>query len=1075
MGYIADVTVGGVNHPVGSSLYGTCDTAAGTAAKVVTMSNFDTLKTGVAIQVKFNNANTASTPTLNVGGTGAKNIFYKGSQITTDDTKSLLRGVCMFVYDGTQWCLTSGGNNVYTPGTGLTASGTALNHSNSVSAQNTQAIYPIKIDAQGHISAYGSAVSPITSHQTIKQDGITGATVNRFGTCSTAAGTAQKEVSITTGTFSLESGARLTVKFTNANTANSPTLKVGSTAAKNIFHGGSQITTGDNKSLLKGVCDFVYDGTQYHLLGYSSYSEIGIHDLPTGGSAGQVLKKSSATNYDASWATPHEVPSGGSVGQVLKKTSATDYDVSWGDAGGTYYGTCDTAANVGTKVVTCPSFTTLQEGATIRVKFTYGNSVYYEDGDPETYALMNVNNTGAKPIMLFTNAYISSGLIGSWNPGSIITFTYNGTAWVLNDYHNDRTAYAAGSGLSTEYLYTSDGVETRTFKHSNSVTAQNTQAVYPIKIDAQGHISSYGSAVTPITSHQTISQDGVSGATANRFGSCSTAAGTAAKTVSITSGTFSLTTGSQVTVRFTNANTATNPTLNVNSTGAKNIFYNGFQITTDDNIKLLKGACDFVYDGTQWHLIGSSVSDVLYVTFTYNNSTNKRESDVTYAEMQAALQAGKCVIGKYGDDIYFVSGWSVNGTITFARTYVAYYGVYMYYLNVTSSSISYNYNQMSKPQINFSESFYEIVYDSDQNKYVLWGTAGDMYSPENILESDYACSYYAILLGGTIIDGNYDYSSSSSTNFMEDAEFFYLNKIDYDPNFEYESYGDEYQGACVLIFNNADNSKTITLKMGLYDWESESYGVTVTNNSSGGGVLVTFSNSGGSITSDKTLAEVVTALNNGENVYAKYDGRYYYPTLWGNTNVFFHSWNSNASSDIDYYKIVFTSSSISLYHTGKDLPKQTSCFFTVNYSSSTQSYSLNQGVEGRQFNSPQSLLNSSYQDTNFYVRLNGYTSGQTEMFYLEAIWDDPNFVWQWYGNNQTGGVALKFKNASKTKTMVIKLGYTDIYFSTPEVTVTDEYPVAPSTNGTYILKCVVSNGTPTYSWEAMQQGSGVQF
>lgn len=46
-----------------------------------------------------------------------------------------------------------------TAGTGLSKSGTTLNHSNSVIAQTTQAVYPIKIDAQGHISAYGSAVT----------------------------------------------------------------------------------------------------------------------------------------------------------------------------------------------------------------------------------------------------------------------------------------------------------------------------------------------------------------------------------------------------------------------------------------------------------------------------------------------------------------------------------------------------------------------------------------------------------------------------------------------------------------------------------------------------------------------------------------------------------------------------------------------------------------------------------------------------------------------------------------------------------------------------------------------------
>ena len=50
-----------------------------------------------------------------------------------------------------------------TGGTGLSGSGTSgsvtINHSNSVTAQTTQAVYPIKIDAQGHISSYGSAVT----------------------------------------------------------------------------------------------------------------------------------------------------------------------------------------------------------------------------------------------------------------------------------------------------------------------------------------------------------------------------------------------------------------------------------------------------------------------------------------------------------------------------------------------------------------------------------------------------------------------------------------------------------------------------------------------------------------------------------------------------------------------------------------------------------------------------------------------------------------------------------------------------------------------------------------------------
>ncbi len=141
----------------------------------------------------------------------------------------------------------------------------------SATSGSTLAVPYVTYDAEGHITASGTHTHTVTgfltSHQTIKQDGVTGATIKRFGTCSTAAATAAKTVSIANGTFSLESGARVTVKFSNANTADNPTLNVASTGAKNIFSKGSRITTGGNKALLAGAVDFVYDGTQFHLVG----------------------------------------------------------------------------------------------------------------------------------------------------------------------------------------------------------------------------------------------------------------------------------------------------------------------------------------------------------------------------------------------------------------------------------------------------------------------------------------------------------------------------------------------------------------------------------------------------------------------------------------------------------------------------------------------------------------------------------------------------------------------------------------------------------------------------------------
>lgn len=87
----------------------------------------------------------------------------------------------------------------------------------------------------------------------------------------------------------------------------------------------------------------------------------------------------------------------------------------------------------------------------------------------------------------------------------------------------------------------------------------------------------------------------------NNYGVCSTAGATVAKTVSIT-GNFLLVYGAEVDVKFTNNNTATAPTLNVNNTGAKPIYYAGGAIEARN---IMAGMVySFRYNGTQWDLVG---------------------------------------------------------------------------------------------------------------------------------------------------------------------------------------------------------------------------------------------------------------------------------------------------------------------------------------------------------------------------------------------------------------------------------------------------------------------------------------
>ena len=66
------------------------------------------------------------------------------------------------------------------------------------------------------------------------------------------------------------------------------------------------------------------------------------------------------------------------------------------------------------------------------------------------------------------------------------------------------TKVTAGTGLSIGTTAGGNFTTSGTINHTNAVTAQNTQAIYPIKIDAQGHISAYGSAVTPLTASSTL-------------------------------------------------------------------------------------------------------------------------------------------------------------------------------------------------------------------------------------------------------------------------------------------------------------------------------------------------------------------------------------------------------------------------------------------------------------------------------------------------------------------------------------------------------------------------------------------
>lgn len=87
-----------------------------------------------------------------------------------------------------------------------------------------------------------------------------------YATCSTATGTAAKTATVQNGTFTLETGVKVSVKFTYANSVASATLNVNSTGAKAIQFAGAALASTQYWAANQ-VVDFVYDGTYWAISG----------------------------------------------------------------------------------------------------------------------------------------------------------------------------------------------------------------------------------------------------------------------------------------------------------------------------------------------------------------------------------------------------------------------------------------------------------------------------------------------------------------------------------------------------------------------------------------------------------------------------------------------------------------------------------------------------------------------------------------------------------------------------------------------------------------------------------------
>lgn len=272
-----------------------------------------------------------------------------------------------------------------------------------------------------------------------------------YGSCSTAAGTAAKTVDV--DNFSLETGARVAVKFTVTNTAANPTLNVESTGAKAIYYNGGAITAGYLKA--NKTYEFVYNGTQWDL-----------------------------------------------IGDVDTNTTYTNLKLGHG------YCTCSTAAGTAAKTASLSSYT-LTTGGIVAVRFTNGITV--------VSPTLNINSKGAKKIYYHGSELIDTGLIGAGDIVTFIYSSqyhiiniekYSKTYKLIGDVTGEAIVDPEQETLSISTDIAASGVTAGTYVSANQTPSHGSTFNVPsLTIATDGRVTAATTKTVKLPSIPTATKD----------------------------------------------------------------------------------------------------------------------------------------------------------------------------------------------------------------------------------------------------------------------------------------------------------------------------------------------------------------------------------------------------------------------------------------------------------------------------------------------------------------------------------------------------------------------------------------
>lgn len=105
------------------------------------------------------------------------------------------------------------------------------------------------------------------------------------------------------------------------------------------------------------------------------------------------------------------------------------------------YGYCDTGVSSTPKEVTISEITELYTGLSITVKFQNGNT--------RTNPTLKLNQFDAKPIMQTGTAPAGASGASAWSAGAVVSFTYDGTNWMMDNFNNTTYSTLSESDMQT--------------------------------------------------------------------------------------------------------------------------------------------------------------------------------------------------------------------------------------------------------------------------------------------------------------------------------------------------------------------------------------------------------------------------------------------------------------------------------------------------------------------------------------------------------------------------------------------------------------------------------------------------